>query len=94
MPYAPADGTGRIFDNREDKRTARSPDYTGTMNVNGQIFRVIAWHNPPTDRVKKANINLKFQDKAEFDLEQQAKREERRPAPPPFDEEIGDEIPF
>ncbi len=75
--YIPKELAGKMFDNRDDKRSKRSPDYTGTALINGQHFRVIGWYNPPSERTKKANINLKFQDKLEFDLEQQRRREAR-----------------
>lgn len=101
--YAPTDLTGRIFDN-EDKRNKRQPDFTGTANINGQIFRIVGWRNLPSERNKKANINLKFQDKHEFDLEQEQKRLNRASAqaanladhhrPAPKQEDFDDDIPF
>jgi hypothetical protein len=74
--YVPTDLKGKMFDNI-DKRNARQPDYAGIVNINGQIFRVVGWRNLPSERDKKANISLVFQDKHEFDLEQQARREQR-----------------
>ena len=93
--YAHKERAGKIFDNREDKRSARSPDYTGTALIRGVVWRVIGWYNPPDERNKKSNINLIFQEKEEFDREQQAKREGKpgqrytRPG-----EDFDDDIPF
>ena len=99
--YIPADLTGRMFDN-EDKRNQRQPDYSGTVNINGQIFRVVGWRNPPSERNSRANINMKFQDKQEFDQEQEQKRLDRartqagkqgqKDTPP--GEDFDDDIPF
>lgn len=92
--YIPKEMGGKIFDNTQDKRTARSPDYTGIGLVNGTMVRIIGWYNPPSERSKKAHINLKFQDKREFDLEQQAKREARSNRKPAPTKEDDNDFPF
>jgi len=75
--YDPPADAGKIFDNKQNKRSKKSPDYTGTARINGILTRVIGWHNPPSERSKVAHISLKFQAKSEFDLEQEAKRLKR-----------------
>lgn len=36
------DNRGVLFPERE-KKTERSPDYTGKIDVNGQVYRLAAW---------------------------------------------------
>ena len=75
--YIPAEQTGKVHDNTENKTAKKHPDYTGLANINGQIFRVAAWYSPPNERNRKATINFKFTDRDKFNREQQAKREDR-----------------
>ena len=86
--YVPGELKGRIFDNTQDKRSTRSPDYTGLVQVNGVVFRVAGWYNPPSEKVRKSNISLTFSDKRKYDEEQKRKREERD------QEDLGNDTPF
>ena len=92
--YVPLHLTGKIFDN-DDKRRSKQPDYSGSCNISGQVFRIVGWRNPPSERERKGNINLKFQDMDEFNREQERRRQSReKPQPRPKPEEDPNGNPF
>ncbi len=69
MAFVPKDGTGRIFDRKIDKVGEREPDYAGNCNIGGQVFRIAAWFNPPSERSRVGSFSLRFKDQAEYELE-------------------------
>lgn len=42
QPFEVKDMTGSLFRNKE-KQSDKSPDFTGTVKINGQLLRVSAW---------------------------------------------------
>ena len=42
MPFEIREGSGSIFKN-EDKKSDNSPDYTGTIKVEGTLYSVALW---------------------------------------------------
>ena len=42
MSYEPKDMTGTLFRNKE-KKTDKSPDYTGTVKIHGATLRIAGW---------------------------------------------------
>lgn len=75
------DNRGVLFPERE-KKTERSPDYTGKIDVNGQVYRLAAWIK------SKGVLSLSV---SEFKAEQDAPTGSSS-APPAGD--LDDTIPF
>lgn len=74
--------SGSLFRNKE-KKSDKSPDYTGTVNVRGEILRIAGWlkGNPPY-------LSLAFSESRE----QTAKAAPVREAG--ADDDFGDSVPF
>jgi len=110
MAYTPKDLTGRIFSNQGDKTNDKQPDYSGTINVRGEIFRVAAWHSPPSEQHRTANFGLVLTNKDEYDAQVRQRKEGAGPKIHPNTDEsavqeqlaknappqddFGDDVPF
>lgn len=110
MAFTPDELRGRLFDNREDRKNKRQPDYTGTVTVKGRVYRISGWYNPPNERSKVATIGLQLEDQDDYkrrrDAEASAPGQARTEAPhradpqarpraaPQTDDDPEDGIPF
>lgn len=98
MPrFIPENLTGRMFDNRQDKTSKKQPDCTGTVNIDGVIYRVAAWYNPPSEKARTSSYSLRFVNLDEYEekkrnSEQQQAAHQPNSAPAP--EGGDDDIPF
>ena len=43
MPFEIREGSGSIFEN-ENKKNENSPDYTGTIKINGELYSLALWN--------------------------------------------------
>lgn len=43
--FIPNEGFGSLFDNN-DKRSDKSPDFTGSAKINGRVVRISGWNTP------------------------------------------------
>jgi hypothetical protein len=75
--------SGALFKNHE-KRSDKSPDYSGKVEVDGKEYRIAAWVK---EGKKGKFFSLKFTPADE-------KPEARSEPPPPSQGELDDEIPF
>lgn len=73
MAYAPKDMAGRIYDNKASKTKKSQPDYTGTINVRGELIRVAGWYQPPDEKHRVGSIGLSLTNKEEHDRERQSR---------------------
>jgi protein required for attachment to host cells len=98
MAFQPNENTGRLFDNKAERRSDKQPDYAGTAMINGVLMRVVAWRNPPTERNPKATLNMRFQIYDDYKREQAEYRHKKHPKTPgsaPVEtEDFDDSIPF
>lgn len=74
MAFTPKDLTGRIFDNVINKKHDKQPDFTGTINVHGEIFKVSAWYSPPSPTARVGSYSLRLQNKDEYDQQRRNKK--------------------
>jgi|3_EtaG_2_1085321.scaffolds.fasta_scaffold09713_4 uncharacterized protein (DUF736 family) len=49
MSYEHKPGTGTVFPNDYKEKGDKKPDFTGKMNVNGEILEVGIWNSTTTD---------------------------------------------
>lgn len=77
MPFHSKNNTGKLFDNKQDRKSEKEPAYTGTALVNGKLMRVAMWHNPPTTKYPKATMNIVFEDYDEYRKQLEERREKR-----------------
>lgn len=87
MAYETKDNTGSLF--RNDKKSEKAPDYTGTALVNGVSMKMAAWLK--TDRNGKTFMSFKFEAKDQDAKAQEFKREAKRVFP---DADLNDAVPF
>lgn len=91
------EGEGRLWQ-EQDKRSPKSPDYTGKFTgPDGVVYRIAAWRNPPDERDRKPNMGLRIERMEDFQ-ERVSKGEQRAAsqqasAPQPA-AEFDDDIPF
>ncbi len=99
MAYTPAEGKGRLFDQKAEQTKKGQPDWTGTVVHKGQHIHLSGWYYPPSERNRVATISLAAEDvqerKDRIAASKAAKAqdkaaEEAPPAPPAGD----DGIPF
>lgn len=99
--------SGSLFE-QEDKRSDKSPDFTGNCKIDGKEYRVAGWWTE--SRGGKVYISLKFSDPEDFKPKQpvgnnssfEQKRAEikkraeefKRKAAGDFDKGHNDDIPF
>jgi hypothetical protein len=57
LPYEHKVNTGTVFAN-PDKEKETSPDFSGTANIAGRVYRIAGWKNRSNDG--KVRLNLKF----------------------------------
>jgi len=67
MAYEPKDMTGRIYDNKASKTNEKQPDFTGTINVHGELIRVAAWYYPPSETSRTGTYGIQLTNKEEHD---------------------------
>lgn len=60
MPFEHKTNSGSLFKNQRKERDEQ-PDYTGTMNIEGTVYRMSGWINKPQSG-GPAYINMKFQE--------------------------------
>jgi hypothetical protein len=80
MPFVPKDLTGRLFDNRADRRNKSQPDYAGTVSIHGEVFRIVGWYNPPSEKSPTATIGLALENYDDY-----KRRRDNQDAAPPRD---------
>lgn len=76
MAYTPKDMSGRIFDNSADRTNDKQPNWTGTVNIRGEILRVAGWYQPPDESHRTASIGLSLENKDEYDRQRKAQNQE------------------
>lgn len=98
MAFIPKDMSGRIFDRKMNKVKDREPDYTGNCSIGGQVLRIAAWYNPPSERSRVASMSLRFQDQAEYELQKRNKAQDdgkkQAGSEPAKQHDFDDDIPF
>jgi hypothetical protein len=82
MPQYDDTNRGVLFPERE-KKGEKHPDYTGKIDVNGQVYRLAAWIK------SKGVLSLSV---SEFKAERDAP--DPRTAAQPQHSDLGDEIPW
>lgn len=71
--FIPKENSGRVFDQRQDKSSDKQPDVAGLAMVNGEMFRVVGWYNPPSERARVSSYSLRFQPMAEYEEQRRQK---------------------
>ena len=110
MPFVPKDLTGRLFDNRADRRNKSQPDYAGTVSIHGEVFRIVGWYNPPSEKSQTATIGLALENYDDYKLRRDAQEapaprnteaearqrsnQNPRPSPQTPDVDPDDDLPF
>lgn len=90
MAYELRDGQGSLFRN-ERKDRENSPDYTGTIKVNGQEFYMSAWLKEGNGK-KFFSISLKPKDAPQRSQGNQSSgRQEPQQS---FERDIDDDVPW
>jgi len=64
--FIPENMRGRVFDNRQDRRSTKGPDFSGTATVNGRLVRVAQWFNPPDERHPKGSFGIHFENEDDY----------------------------
>lgn len=78
MPFIPENNKGRMFHQEEhEKRSKKSPDYSGTINIGGVLHRIVGWYNYPTEKVKVATISLRTELYSEYEQRRAAAKADR-----------------
>ena len=79
--FAPADMTGRLFDRQAENTSSRQPDYTGQACIDGTVYHVSMWRNPPSENCKVATCSLKFETEAQHQerINSHSERRSRKP---------------
>lgn len=98
----PKDMRGVMWSTHERKTTKRAPDYTGSINIGGRIFRIAAWHEPPTEGRRLPRMSLALEGAEVYARRTREhplvpERGAPRPVSPPQrkqEELLGDDIPF
>lgn len=63
MAYEVKEMTGSFFENK-DRRSDKSPDFTGNIKINGQLLRIAGWWTQ--SRGGEDYISMKISDPEEF----------------------------
>lgn len=77
MSYEIKDMTGSLFEN-EEKKTDRSPDFTGNIKINGKVWRIAGWNTEA--RSGREYISIAVSDPAEFNQQNNQQSERRSSA--------------
>lgn len=82
MPYEIKELTGSLFENA-DKRSDKSPDFTGNCKIDGKEYRLAGWWTEARSSGTEY-ISLKISDPEEYKRQQQndSSRSSSRPQPP------------
>lgn len=78
MAYEQKENAGSLFRNQE-KKTEKHPDYTGTINIGGDLKRLSAW-------LKESKNGVKYLSLSVSEMKAAPRSKTREP--------IDDEIPF
>lgn len=85
---------GALFKNEGDKKRERGPDYSGSLNVNGQEFFLDAWIKEAQSGRKFMSVSVKpKQRQPEQEQPRQARQAPRKPQGTGFDD-MDSDLPF
>lgn len=74
MAFKPENMKGRLFDSKSRRTSDKQPDYTGSATIDGVLYRMAAWYNPPSDKTPLATYNLKFQKDEDYQREAEERK--------------------
>lgn len=81
---------GVLFKVEEDKKRERGPDYSGSLNVNGQEFFLDAWIKTAQSGRKFMSVSVKPKQRQE----EQRQAPARKKAPSSGFDDMPDDVPF
>ena len=74
MSFVPKELSGRTFKNL-NKTEDKHPDYSGSCTIDGKVYRMVSWHNPPNDKYANHTHSFRFETMEEYER----KKAERNP---------------